>query len=320
MEKIVEQQEEMCEGGMMVDCEGISVSVTSAQFGDLLLGVVLSDSSKGSDQKRLRSRLQHTEFAGILHCMRYVIRSLQICCDTTSSNTGVHIGAVQILPTTLNAQMFWLMCRHHIYEVHISHFMEALTGQKTKGPRRQLYVRLQKVWPYVAKSIQAAASGNKLCLFEWNGVQVRSELHSMALEALQFGQRALELNTFARDDYKKVCELFAVYLGGEVDNFLFHQIGACHEARFLADALYLLTLQMTKKLTNIKNKEEGETVQTSSFFISVRYAPWFMKSYIGFKAPANELAAIKASAALKDDYPTLSLALTKSFMRHTWYL
>src|SRR6218665_2895987 len=68
-----------------------------------------------------------------------------ICCDTTSSNTGVHIGAVQILSTTLNAQMLWLMCRHHIYEVHISHFMEALTGQKTKGPRRQLYVRLQKV-------------------------------------------------------------------------------------------------------------------------------------------------------------------------------
>src|SRR6218665_27602 len=126
-----------------------------------------------------------------------------ICCDTTSSNTGVHNGAVQILSTTLNAQILWLMSRHHIYEVYISHFMKALTGQKTKGPRRQLYVRLQKVWPDVAKSIQAAAPGNKLCLFDWNGVQVGSELHSMALEALQFGQRALELNTFARSDYKK---------------------------------------------------------------------------------------------------------------------
>src|SRR6218665_3351151 len=81
-----------------------------------------------------------------------------------SSNTGVHNGAVQILSTTLNAHMLWLMCRHHIYEVHISHFMKALTGQKTKRPRGQLYVRLQKVWPDVAKSIQAAASGNKLCL------------------------------------------------------------------------------------------------------------------------------------------------------------
>lgn len=88
----------------------------------------------------------------------------------------------------------------------------------------------------------------------------------MALETLQFGQRALELNTFAHGDYKKVCELFVVYLGGEVNNFLFHQPGACHEARFLADALYLFILQMTKKLTNIMNKEEEEMVQTSSFF------------------------------------------------------
>src|SRR6218665_4040717 len=188
-----------------------------------------------------------------------------ICCDTTSSNTGVHNGAVQILSTTLNANMLWLMCRHHIYEVHISHFMKAFTGQKTKKSRGQLYVRLQKVWPDVAKSIQAAASGNKLCLI---GVVFRLDQSStiiMALEALQFGQRALELYTFARADYKKVCELFVVYLGGEVNNyFLFHQPGACHEARFLADALYLFILQMTKKLTNIMNKQEEEMVQTSS--------------------------------------------------------
>src|SRR6218665_538197 len=101
---------------------------------------------------------------------------------------------------------------------------------------------------------------------DWSGVQVGSELHNMALETLQFGQRALELNAFARGDYKKVCELFVVglYLGSKVNNFLFHQPGACHEARFLADALYLFILQMTKKLTNIMNKEEEEMVQTSS--------------------------------------------------------
>src|SRR6218665_3693595 len=126
----------------MVDCEGIAVSVTSPQFGDngvLLLGVVLLDSSKGSDQAyNILCLLEYYEICD-------QIFAIHVCCETTSSNTGVHIGAVQILSTTLNAQMLWLMCRHHIYEVHISHFMEALTGQKTKGPRRQLYVRLQKV-------------------------------------------------------------------------------------------------------------------------------------------------------------------------------
>lgn len=71
--KIVEQQQEMCEGGMMVDCERIAVSVTSPQFGDngdLLLGVVLSDSSKRSNQAyNILSLLEYHEI--------YVIRSLQ---------------------------------------------------------------------------------------------------------------------------------------------------------------------------------------------------------------------------------------------------
>ena len=39
-------------------------------------------------------------------------------------------------------------------EVHIPHFMEALTGEKTKAPRRGLYVKLQKVWPIVKNEIK----------------------------------------------------------------------------------------------------------------------------------------------------------------------
>ncbi len=38
-------------------------------------------------------------------------------------------------------------------EVHISHFMETLTGEQTKAPRRGLYVKLQKVWPIVKNEI-----------------------------------------------------------------------------------------------------------------------------------------------------------------------
>ena len=45
--------------------------------------------------------------------------------------------------------MVWLMCRHHMYDVHISHLMTALTGEKTKGPRRQPLGSLQKTWPSV---------------------------------------------------------------------------------------------------------------------------------------------------------------------------
>jgi hypothetical protein len=42
-----------------------------------------------------------------------------------------------------------ILCRRNVLEVHISHFIEALTGEKTKAPRRGLYVKLQNVWPIV---------------------------------------------------------------------------------------------------------------------------------------------------------------------------
>ena len=38
-------------------------------------------------------------------------------------------------------------------EVHLSYFIEALIGEKTKGPRRGLYVKLQKAWPSAKKEL-----------------------------------------------------------------------------------------------------------------------------------------------------------------------
>ena len=114
-------------------------------------------------------------------------------------------------------------------EMHIPHFMEALTGEKTKAPRRGLYVKLQKVWPTVKNEIDKM---EELVKFNWKTLQVGSPLYELASEALQFGKRALTLETFPRGDYKKLCELFVFYLGGDVPGFHFHQPGACHEARY----------------------------------------------------------------------------------------
>ncbi len=58
-----------------------------------------------------------------------------ICCDTISSNTRAFSGAISVLTKALNILILWILCRHHICEVHISHFMEELTGeiQKAQG-------------------------------------------------------------------------------------------------------------------------------------------------------------------------------------------
>ena len=121
------------------DVERIAISVTSPDFhvkDDILLGIIQSESSKGSDQAEI-----------ILKLLEYYEISEQIvavCTDTTSSNTGVKSGANVLLSNVLGVPLLWLMCRHHIFEIHISHFMTAVTGEKTKSPRRALYTQLQE--------------------------------------------------------------------------------------------------------------------------------------------------------------------------------
>jgi len=221
--KLVKQMEE--DLNVTVTVERIAVSVTSPDIedsDDILLGVVQAESSKGSDQAHV-----------ILHLLEYYEVADQIfavCCDTTSSNTGAFSGSISVLTKFLNVPILWIMCRHHMNEVHISPspFMEELTGEKTKGPRRALYVCLQKSWPAIKLEVDKMEN---LVRYDWSKLEVGSSLHQITLEALVFGKRALATETFARGDYKKLCQLFVFYLGGEVPDFHFHQPGACHEAR-----------------------------------------------------------------------------------------
>jgi hypothetical protein len=69
----------------------------------------------------------------------YDIGEPNLCCScvTTASITDVFSGAM-ILSDILNIPLLWFLCRRHMLQVYISHFMEAFTGEKTKGPRRGL--------------------------------------------------------------------------------------------------------------------------------------------------------------------------------------
>ena len=111
-----------------VTVERIAISVTSPDLDDT--DDILLASSKGCDQADV-----------ILNLLEYydiVDQIFAVCCDTTSSNTGVFSGAIVLLSTILDTPLLWFLCRRHMLEVHISHFMEALTGEKTKAPRREL--------------------------------------------------------------------------------------------------------------------------------------------------------------------------------------
>ena len=172
----------------------------------------------------------------------------------------------------------------------------------------------------MVERVQQAAKEKTLVLFDWSSIQVGSPLHTQALKSLQFCSRALKINTFSRGDYKKLCQLVVVFLGGELEEFRLPQPGACHEARFMADALYLLTLHMTKSVLNVMSKEEETMVSKASMFTGICYAPWFLQSYNGVKAPSNDLEAFRVSCELQRSYGSVGLALMKSMERQAWFL
>ena len=70
---------------------------------------------------------------------------------------------------------------------------------------------VQKIWPSILDKFKIQEDS---IIFDWSNLQVGSALHTLSTEALEFGERALAWGTFARGDYRKLCELFVYYLGG----------------------------------------------------------------------------------------------------------
>ena len=132
--KIINELDEVEGISMIKERVAVSVSVPEDdEREDVLLGVVIAESSKGIDQIQESSNL--LEFY-------YVIENIiAVCVDTTASNTGGKNGAIQLLSEfVLRRKIMWLLCRKHVYERHITHFIESDTG-KTKGPSKEMYAK-----------------------------------------------------------------------------------------------------------------------------------------------------------------------------------
>ena len=134
-------------------------------------------------------------------------------------------------------------------------------------PRREIYLRLQKAWSTMVEKIDT--SSDNLVKFNWTSLEIGSPVYNIPKAALKFGETALRENIFKRGDHKNLSQLYVYDLGGHVPAVKFHRPGACHAARFMADAIYLLT----KNISNIMNEKEKKMVKTASLFISLTYCP-----------------------------------------------
>ncbi|XP_065646356.1 uncharacterized protein LOC136076810 [Hydra vulgaris] len=297
--------------------ERVAISVTSPEFttkDDRLLGIIPVESTKGKNQAIvIQNILEYFEIADNI---------IGVCTDTTSSNTGRLNGAIIIISRILNKCLFWFMCRHHIYELHINHAIQAITKVKSKGPSKSMYLAFQRNWETSHESVNSRVP--ELKIFDWNKLEIGSKLHILALAAKDYAKYSLENKIFSRNDYNHLVKYLAFYLGVESDKLKelkIHQPGACHEARFMADALYILSLEMTSTVISFLPDENKKEVETCAFIVAVCYAPWYLKSRCAEHAVLNDFNAFKAAYVIKDEFNAdIGNALIKSFHKHSWYL
>ncbi len=121
-------------------------------------------SFKGSDQAHV--------ILNLLDYNEVVDHMFAICCDTISSKTGAFSGAISVLTKAQNIFILWILCRHHIYEVRISHFLEELTGK-----------------------IQKAQGGVFLSVCRWHGLPSSLQKEKFA----RFDRRKLQVGRMARE-------------------------------------------------------------------------------------------------------------------------
>ena len=116
--------------------------------------------------------------------------------------------------------------------------------------------------------------------------------------------------------------LVQFFLDPNVGNLKIRQPGAVHHARFMAQSIYYMKLNILSDIVkigstaNIKKKE----IDAISEFVALFYAKWFLKASVAVISPRSDLEAISEMIAYKECRPQIASKCLESMENHTWYL
>ena len=225
--------------------------------------------------------------------------------DTTASNTGLKNGACTFIEQSLDREMVWVACRHHVMELVLASTFRALFGP-TGGPDVALFKRFQTSWPYIDQSTYDTASND---MFDSNTAVLRAEMMNFCKAALEESQ--------PREDYKELINLCMIFLGAaDPSEVSFRAPGAFHHARWMAKAIYSLKLFLFQHQFTLTSKEK-KGVTELALFVSLVYVRFWHEAPLARKAPLNDMQLLESLT----NYPnrTVAKAATDTFSRHLWY-
>ena len=275
-----------------------------------LLGIPRFESSSGKD----------VETGVLKELEKYKIeldKCVSTCYDTTSSNSGLKKGAHFRIEKNVGHAILELECRKHVQELHVTHANKAVFGA-TKAPQKSHYKDFKNAW----SSLKFDPS--TLVKFDREKYASNSIFLEKAAESLHWAVLNLHKKTFPRDDYRELNELIVVYLGGEVPGgFRPKRKGAMHEARFMADAIYILSMELFSREHKVDIKL-AEQIHKMAIFIALWHGPNFLKCAFAPTAASNDLNYFYDMQTLIDiddpDFSRIGAFVSDSIQRHKSYL
>ncbi|CAH0547104.1 unnamed protein product [Brassicogethes aeneus] len=275
--------------------------IITSEDKEILLGVPVTDDGTGLAQA---NRVYETLLDwGFDTCVK------AICCDTTPSNLAIRNGAAALLERFLDKDLLYLPCRHHIFEIVLRYVFEAVFPN-TSGPNVPLFVSFQKKWNTLDQlNYKTGVNDPKLKI-----ILTDDKINSIRTFATEFLTMKLP-----RNDYKEFLELTLVFIGIIPKNFCFRKPGACHHARWMAKAIYVLKIYLFREQLSLKKGEEGKLREICFFITTVYMKAWFLSTN-GIKAPYHDLQFMKELNNFKVINSHLATVAINKFMNHLWYL
>ena len=142
------------DGKLMADLSGkvhvdrLPVIVTGFGISQLLK---VSKMSGGTGEEQSSAVMRALEEWNVEH------RVVGMCFDTTSSNTGCHVGTCTKLEQKLGKDLLHFACRHHIMEL-LAGAAFGVCLASTFGPEVLLFKRFQQQWSLIDQKIYSTSA------------------------------------------------------------------------------------------------------------------------------------------------------------------
>lgn len=244
---------------------------------------------------------------GLLMEWNLIDRVKAMAFDTTSSNTGIHNGACNLLQSFSGLELMPLPCRHHIYEILLRDVFELKLG-KSSAPEVPVFERFATAWKHINKKIFK----NGL-----EDVTVRSAISDSECDDIKKFCRDQLTKNHCRADYKEMLELVLAFLGDTT--ITFRSPGPTSHARFMGKAIYDLKIFLFREQFQVSKVQWNGIRDVCIFIIRLYVRAWFGCTN-AIASPNQDINFMKDCIRYAQIDAPLSAKIVEKMGTHLWYL